>query len=116
MQTMPVLLLNTTGRTSGKPRTVPLTYLRDGSTYVIIASNTGLPRHPAWFLNLQRHPETTILVQQVQVKAETAKAEKKRELWIHLMEVYMSKQTIALVGGMGDLGTLVCEYVAREGL
>ena len=89
MQTMSVLLLTTIGRKSGQPRTVPLTYLRDGSTYVIIASYAGLPRHPAWFLNLESHPEATIQVKkrQMQVKAETANPEKKRELWARLMEV-----------------------------
>jgi deazaflavin-dependent oxidoreductase (nitroreductase family) len=89
IQTLPVLLLTTTGRKSGKKRTVPLGFLRDGSTYVIIASNAGLPRNPAWFLNLQSHPEATIQVKkrQMQVKAETANPEKKRELWARLMEV-----------------------------
>jgi F420H(2)-dependent quinone reductase len=89
VQKLPVLLLTTTGRKSGKSRTVPLGYLGDGSAYVIIASNAGLPRHPAWFLNLESHPEATIQVKkrQMQVKAETAKAEKRRELWARLMEV-----------------------------
>jgi len=89
IQALPVLLLTTTGRRSGKPRTVPLGYLRDGSTYVIIASYAGLPQHPAWFLNLQSHPEATIQAKhlQVQVKAETANPEKKRELWTRLLEV-----------------------------
>ena len=89
VQTLPVLLLTTTGRTSGKPRTVPVAYLRDGSTNVIIASYAGLPRHPAWFLNLESHPEATIQVKkrQMQVKTETANPEKKRELWARLMEV-----------------------------
>ena len=89
VQTLPVLLLTTTGRTSGKPRTVPVAYLRDGSTNVIIASYAGLPRHPAWFLNLESHPEATIQLKkrQMQVKAETANQEKKRELWARLMEV-----------------------------
>ena len=89
VQTLPVLLLTTTGRTSGKPRTVPVAYLRDGSTYVIIASYAGLPRHPAWFLNLESHREATIQLKkrQMQVKAETANQEKKRELWARLMEV-----------------------------
>jgi len=78
VQTLPVLLLTTTGRTSGKPRTVPVAYLRDGSTNVIIASYAGLPRHPAWFLNLESHPEATIQLKkrQMQVKAETANQEK----------------------------------------
>jgi F420H(2)-dependent quinone reductase len=89
VQGLPVLLLTTTGRKSGKLRTVPLGYLRDGSTYVITASYGGLPRHPAWFFNLESHPEATIHVKkvQMQVKAETANPEKKRELWARLLEV-----------------------------
>jgi deazaflavin-dependent oxidoreductase (nitroreductase family) len=89
VQGLPVLLLTTTGRKSGKLRTVPLGYLRDGSTYVITASYGGLPRHPAWFFNLESHPEATMQVKkvQMQVKAETANPEKKRELWARLLEV-----------------------------
>jgi deazaflavin-dependent oxidoreductase (nitroreductase family) len=88
MQSMPVLLLTTTGRKSGKTRTVPLGFLRDGSAYVIIASYAGLPQHPAWFLNLKGHPEATIEVkkQKMQVKAETANPEKKRDRWARLVE------------------------------
>jgi F420H(2)-dependent quinone reductase len=89
VQSLPVLLLTTTGRKSGKLRTVPLGYLRDGSTYVITASYGGLPRHPAWFFNLESHPEATVQVKRVQmpVTAEVANPEKKRELWARLLEV-----------------------------
>ena len=89
IQSMPVLLLTTTGRKSGKKRTVPLGFLRDGSSYVIIASFGGQPRNPGWFFNLQSHPEATIEVKkrQMQVKAETANPEKRGELWTRLVEV-----------------------------
>jgi deazaflavin-dependent oxidoreductase (nitroreductase family) len=89
MKTMGFLLLTTIGRKSGRPRTVPLAFLRDGSAYVIIASNAGFPQNPAWFLNLKSHPEETIQVkrQHIRVKAETANPEKRQELWAHLMEV-----------------------------
>src|SRR5215472_1745399 len=89
VQSLPVLLLTTTGRKSGKKRTVPLGFLRDGSAYVIIASYGGLPRNPVWFLNLQDHPQATIQVKkrQMQVQAETANPEQKRELWARLAEV-----------------------------
>jgi F420H(2)-dependent quinone reductase len=88
VQSLPVLLLTTTGRKSGKPRTVPLGFLRDGSAYVIIASYGGLPRNPAWYLNLNSQPEATIQVkrQKLRVKAETASPEKRRELWARLIE------------------------------
>jgi F420H(2)-dependent quinone reductase len=89
VQSLPVLLLTTTGRKSGKKRTVPLGFLRDGSAYVIIASYGGLPRNPAWFLNLESEPSATIQVkrQHIRVKAETANPEKRHELWARLMEV-----------------------------
>jgi deazaflavin-dependent oxidoreductase (nitroreductase family) len=88
VQSLPVLLLTTTGRKSGKTRTVPLGFLRDGSAYVIIASYGGLPRNPAWYLNLNSQPEATIQVkrQKLRVKAETANPEKRRELWARLIE------------------------------
>ena len=53
---LPVLLLTTTGRRSGMQRTVPLLYLDDRGTPLIIASNNGAPRHPAWYHNLIAHP------------------------------------------------------------
>jgi deazaflavin-dependent oxidoreductase (nitroreductase family) len=89
VQSLPVLLLTTTGRKTGKKRTVPLGFLRDGSAYVIIASYGGLPRNPAWFLNLESEPSATIQVKkrQMQVTAETANSEKRRELWARLIEV-----------------------------
>src|SRR5204863_9340090 len=51
----PILLLTTTGRRSGKRRTRPLAYVRDGQRFVLCASNGGSPRHPAWYLNLREH-------------------------------------------------------------
>lgn len=55
-----ILLLTTTGRKSGHPRTVPLCSLRDGESFVVIASYGGLDRSPAWWLNLQSEPRATV--------------------------------------------------------
>ncbi len=52
----PTLLLRTTGRRSGQPRTTALVYGRDGDSFVLAASNDGADRHPAWFLNLLSNP------------------------------------------------------------
>lgn len=60
-----VLLLTTDGRKSGKKRTTPLIYFRDGNRLVLIASNGGRSSHPGWWKNLEHHP-----LAQVQVKAE----------------------------------------------
>src|SRR5438128_12463725 len=53
----PVLLLTTTGRRSGQPRTAPVVYLADGDRLAVIGSNAGNPRPPAWALNLRAHPD-----------------------------------------------------------
>jgi F420H(2)-dependent quinone reductase len=49
----PILLLTTTGRRTGKRRTRPLAYVRDGDRFVLCASNGGSPQHPGWYHNLR---------------------------------------------------------------
>jgi F420H(2)-dependent quinone reductase len=53
----PVLLLTTTGRRSGKPRCTAVLCGKDGSRLVVIGSNTGSERPPAWALNLRPTPK-----------------------------------------------------------
>ena len=57
-----VLLLTTTGKSTGQPRTNPLVYTREGDAYVVIASKGGAPTHPDWYYNLLKHPEVTVEV------------------------------------------------------
>ena len=58
---MPVLVLTTTGRRSGQPRSVMLTSPhREGQRMVIVASKGGEDSHPAWFLNLRENPQVTV--------------------------------------------------------
>ena len=57
---MPCALLTTIGAKSGLERTVPLAAIRDGQNIVLIASNAGSERHPAWYHNLCAHPEATL--------------------------------------------------------
>ncbi len=63
------LKLTTTGRKSGKQRTVHLLYIRDGSAYVVTASNGGRQRHPGWFFNVRSNPQVTLHIQDTQVSA-----------------------------------------------
>jgi deazaflavin-dependent oxidoreductase (nitroreductase family) len=87
MGRMPLLLLTTTGRKSGKRRTIALGYLEDGATYVVTASNAGRDTPPAWFLNLRSTPRARIQVgrRTLNVEAETASPEEKRRLWAELI-------------------------------
>ena len=86
MAGMPALLLTTTGRKSGQPRTWPLTYVRDGDRIVVIASAAGLPEHPAWYLNLRANPRVTVQLGQErrEMNAETATGEERERLWAQI--------------------------------
>ena len=53
---IPIGLLTTTGRRSGRARTVPVMYLDDGSRFLVVASNGGFDAPPAWYLNLIANP------------------------------------------------------------
>jgi deazaflavin-dependent oxidoreductase (nitroreductase family) len=59
---VPTLLLRTTGRRSGAVRTNGLVYARDGDDYLVVASNGGADRPPAWLYNLQANPEVEIQI------------------------------------------------------
>jgi deazaflavin-dependent oxidoreductase (nitroreductase family) len=83
-----VLLLTTTGRTSGEERTTPLIHGVDGDRWVIIASKGGAPDHPAWYLNLQADPNVTIQVgpDVIPATARTAEGEERARLWTAMLD------------------------------
>jgi deazaflavin-dependent oxidoreductase (nitroreductase family) len=56
----PLLLLTTTGRKSGQPRTNPLAYSTDGDRLVVAATKGGAPTNPDWYLNLLANPIATV--------------------------------------------------------
>jgi deazaflavin-dependent oxidoreductase (nitroreductase family) len=80
---LPVLLLTTTGRKSGKQRTAPLLFVRDGDDVAVVASNGGRDWSPAWWLNLQQHPAAVIEVGRARrtVTAHEADPEQRARLW-----------------------------------
>ncbi len=59
---VPSLMLRTTGRVSGQPRVAVLIYARDESGFVLVASNHGLDREPAWLLNIRSDPAVGVQV------------------------------------------------------
>ena len=80
---MPVLLLTTTGRRSGRARTTPLTYFASGADLVIVASNGGEDSPPAWWLNLRSEPRATVTIgtRTNRVTARAATDEEYARLW-----------------------------------
>jgi deazaflavin-dependent oxidoreductase (nitroreductase family) len=77
------LLLTTTGRKSGEPRTTPLIYAPEGDSFAIVASKGGSDEPPAWYLNLSENPEVEVQVKadRFKARARTASAEEKPALW-----------------------------------
>lgn len=86
----PVLLLTTAGRKSGRSRTVPLLYLEDDANLVVVASNAGDDRHPAWWLNLEANHVATIRIKRkvIRVCAREATEVERTRLWPRFVRMY----------------------------
>lgn len=87
---MPVLLLTTTGRRTGRPRVTPLTYIEDGERLVVAGSNGGNPWFPAWYLNLRANPRAQVRLRgrKMNVTAEVAPARERQRLWPSFIKSY----------------------------
>ena len=92
---IPICLLTTRGRRSGKERTVALLYLRDGADFVVVASKGGMSHHPEWYLNLVAEPSVRVEVGKdvLACTARTATDDEKRSLWPRLIAMYASYDT-----------------------
>jgi deazaflavin-dependent oxidoreductase (nitroreductase family) len=87
---IPVVMLTTTGARSGQPRTVPVLGLPTDDGLVVIASNFGQHRHPAWYHNLRANPEGEVAVDGTRrrFRAVEAEGERRARIWEKGLEVY----------------------------
>jgi deazaflavin-dependent oxidoreductase (nitroreductase family) len=78
-----ILLLTTTGRKTGQPRTTPLIYENADDKYVVVASKGGAPEHPGWYENLEKEPQVELQVKDevFPARARTAHGEEREQLW-----------------------------------
>ena len=85
-----MLLLETLGRRSGQRRVTPLLYVADGERFVVVASNAGDDRNPAWLLNLRKHPAAEIQVgkRRIPVQSREATEAESERLWPLLQSSY----------------------------
>jgi len=86
----PICLLTTTGRRSGQRRTTPLLYLERGDDVVVVASQGGMSKHPAWYLNVEKDPDVAVQIgpETRRMRARRATPEEKRALWPELTAMY----------------------------
>ena len=80
---LPIVELTTTGARSGQPRTLPIIGVPDGDRLVLVASNYGSTRHPAWYHNLRAHPECLVRFrgEELRMRAYEAEGEERERLW-----------------------------------
>jgi deazaflavin-dependent oxidoreductase (nitroreductase family) len=84
------LRLTTTGRRSGKPRSVIVGYLEDGPNVFVLAMNGWEEGHPAWWLNLEAHPDAIARLPHQParpVHARAATGDERDRLWRRWAEV-----------------------------
>ena len=88
---LPLLLLSTTGRSSGALHTVPLVYLRDGERYIVMP---GVYERPDWYLNLKANPGVQIQVGSVQfaVVGEEVTGSERERLWRQVPQYWRDYQ------------------------
>ncbi|CAN5618069.1 nitroreductase/quinone reductase family protein [soil metagenome] len=77
------LRLTTLGRRTGRKRSAILGYYEDGPNLITMATNGWAPLEPAWWLNLQAHPEATVALPDgsLTVRAREAQGEERSRLW-----------------------------------
>lgn len=92
---VPTLLLEHRGRKSGKTFVAPLLYMRDGADVVVVASQGGRRDNPQWYRNVFADPDVHIEIggERRAVRARTATAEERAQLWPRLVEVYADFDT-----------------------
>jgi deazaflavin-dependent oxidoreductase (nitroreductase family) len=85
-----LVLLTTTGRRSGTPRTTPMMFHRDGDRLLVIASNVGAPSHPDWYLNLVANPSVTVEVdgETYPATATPLEGEEYDRIWTMIKQTY----------------------------
>ncbi|MGI8330301.1 nitroreductase family deazaflavin-dependent oxidoreductase [Actinomadura scrupuli] len=85
-----LLLLTTVGARTGRRRTTPMMFHRDGDRLLVIASNIGAPAHPDWYRNLVADPHVTVEVgdETYEATATPLAGGERDRLWRTLEEAY----------------------------
>lgn len=98
---VPSLLLTTTGRRSGRSRTTPLLGAPDGDAFIVIGSNWGGPRQPAWALNLLARPDAMVVHKgrRFPVRARLLAGAERERAWRVALRHWPAYQTYAARAG-----------------
>jgi deazaflavin-dependent oxidoreductase (nitroreductase family) len=111
----PVAMLHLRGARSGAPRETPVLYLEDGERIVVLASNGGRPRHPAWYHNAMAFPSFDVRLaggEERAVRAREADGDERERLWARAVELYAGWSAYARRAAPRRIPVLVLEPVS----
>jgi deazaflavin-dependent oxidoreductase (nitroreductase family) len=85
-----LVLLSTVGARTGQRHTTPMMFHRDGDRLLVMASNSGAPKHPDWYVNLLANPRVTVEIGDERYEAQATPAEgaEREALWSMIKENY----------------------------
>ena len=108
---LPLITLTTTGAKSGQPRSVPLVGIPDGERLILIASNWGQAKHPAWYYNVKANPAVTVTRDGVArpYVAREVMGEERAACWERAVAVYPGYRGYAARAGRG-IPVVVVEF------
>jgi F420H(2)-dependent quinone reductase len=91
---IPTITLTTYGAISGQPRRCPLFSIPDGERVILIASNFGSTRHPAWYINLRANPEAILTLNGVDIAytARESTEPERQKYWAQAVKLYHGYQ------------------------
>jgi deazaflavin-dependent oxidoreductase (nitroreductase family) len=114
---MPIVELTTVGARSGEARTLPLVGVPDGDGLVLVASNYGQQRNPAWYYNLKAHPRCSVGFrgQRREMDASEAEGDERQRLWELDVAVYPPRNHYARRAGNRRIPVMVLRPVAQVG-
>lgn len=87
----PTLILTTIGARTGLRRDAHLTAFPEGDGWLVVASKGGDATHPAWFINMARHPDQVwvqVGTRKVHVKPETLKGSVRSTAWKRIVSQF----------------------------
>jgi len=94
---LPVVELTAVGARSGQPRTLPVICVADGDRLVLVASNYGQARNPAWYYNLRANPRCRVAFRgrRYEMEAYEAAGEERERLWQRDVAAYPARSRYA---------------------
>jgi deazaflavin-dependent oxidoreductase (nitroreductase family) len=113
----PVVMLTAKGARSGEPRTTPLIYFTDGDDVILIASNYGKTRHPAWYHNVKANPEVTLAARgrAGRYRAREATGPERERLWALTERFARTYGRYKMTAGARQIPVMVLSPVAESG-